>query len=121
MSEIQPKVRLVLQRPEGELQLTWVSPRSLGLHNGASREVLTNRGSQRGVELRCPPGITAKVAEAIRSGEVKPQWSMARVCELPDGDTMLIRNDTGSAVVTTDRTGGTFCPANEWWIAVVRS
>lgn len=122
MSEKPPVVRLVLQRPEGELRLTWVSPRSLGLHNGASREVLMRRAMERGVDLRCPSGTAQRVAQMIASGQVTTTWSMARVSELPDGDTMQIRKIPGGAsIAVSDTIGGTFCSANEWWIAVVRS
>lgn len=123
MSDRQPVVRLVLQRPEGELRLTWVSPRSLGLNNGASREVLLQRAAEKGVDLRCPPGTAQRVAQMIASGQVTiTTWAMARVSELPDGDTMQIRKIPGGAsIAVSDTIGGTFCPANEWWIAVVRS
>jgi hypothetical protein len=119
MTDTQPRVRLCIARPEGEIRLTWVTPRSLGLVNGASREVLMLRATEKGVDFRCPAGIAERVADILRSGQVTASWAMARVCELPDGNTMLIRQGAGGILVTKDTVGGTFCPANEWWFAVV--
>lgn len=105
----------------GRLPLTWLTPRSLGLNNGAQRNVFFEAALARGAQLNCPEGTSRAVVESITQSGDLPSWSTARICEQPEGKTLKVNIVSAVPHIVPDDSGETFCRANEWWVAVLSS
>lgn len=115
-----PTVRLKFPRPEGDLNVTWVSPRSLGHKSGCDRSVFARDLLKAGANIMCPSGTADKVVKALQVGAI-PSWKLAHVCEAPNGDMFMVHREPppGRARFMPDMTGGSFCFAGDFWIVVV--